>query len=95
MFISQKHYGVLIEHAPILRAREIYLVICKKIPCVRSKYETKWLPSTPVYLSIYLSIYGSTALCWASSIFQFLNRIHSRKDSLDEGSDRRKASTYT
>jgi hypothetical protein len=28
-------------------------------------------------------------------LFQFLDRIHSREDSLDEGSARRKASTYT
>jgi hypothetical protein len=28
-------------------------------------------------------------------LFQFLNPIHSRQDSLDEGSVRRKATTYT
>jgi hypothetical protein len=42
-----------------------------------------------------VSIYGSTALCWALVAFQFFNPIHSRKDSLDGGSARRKAATYT
>jgi hypothetical protein len=40
-----------------------------------------------------VTIYGSTPLCWALVVFQFLNPIHSRQDSLDRGSARRKAST--
>jgi hypothetical protein len=42
-----------------------------------------------------MSIYGSTALYWALAAFQFLNPIQSRYDSLDGGSARPKASTYT
>jgi hypothetical protein len=41
-----------------------------------------------------LSLYGSTAL-WTLAIFQFLNPIHSRYDSLDRGSALLKAATYT
>jgi hypothetical protein len=36
---------------------------------------------------------GSTALCWALAVFQFLNLIYRRQDSLNGGSARRKAST--
>jgi hypothetical protein len=40
---------------------------------------------------------GSTAICWAlvAFLFLFLDPISSRQDSLDGGSARRKASTYT
>jgi hypothetical protein len=53
------------------------------------------MDATVVYLSIYLSIYGSTALCWASAAFRFLNPTHSQKDSVDGRSARHKACTYT
>jgi hypothetical protein len=33
--------------------------------------------------------------CWNLAAFSFLNPIHSRQDSLDGGSARRKAATYT
>jgi hypothetical protein len=45
--------------------------------------------------TISLSIYGSTALCWASDAFQFLELLHSRYDSLDGESARRKTVTCT
>jgi hypothetical protein len=35
------------------------------------------------------------SLCRTLTDFQFLNPIHSPQDSLDEGSARRKATTYT
>jgi hypothetical protein len=47
-----------------------------------------------IYLSVCLSVYGSTALCWALSAFQILNPIHSRYDSLNGGSARCKTATY-
>jgi hypothetical protein len=39
--------------------------------------------------------YGSTALFWALTAFQFLDLIHRRQDTLDGGSARWKASIYT
>jgi hypothetical protein len=42
---------------------------------------------------IYLSIYRP--FCWILALFQFLNRIHSRQNSLDGGSARRKVAIYT
>jgi hypothetical protein len=55
-------------------------------------------PYTPILfvcLSIYLSIYGSTVLLFGPwPLFQFLNSIYSRKDSLGGRSARRKAATY-
>jgi hypothetical protein len=45
---------------------------------------SRWGYSTPpphglkVHLSIYLSIYGSTALCWTLAAFQFLDLLHGR-----------------
>jgi hypothetical protein len=43
----------------------------------------------------YYYYYGSTALCWTLAAFQSLNHIHIWYDSLDGGSARRKAFTYT
>jgi hypothetical protein len=48
-----------------------------------------------MFLSIYLSIYGYTALFWNLAAFHFLNLIHSRYDSLDGGSVRCEVATYT
>jgi hypothetical protein len=45
-----------------------------------------------IYLSIYLWLYSSFAGSWP--LFQFLNPIRSKYDSLDGGSDCRKAATY-
>jgi hypothetical protein len=45
-----------------------------------------------VYLSIYLYICGSTALCWTLAPFQFFDLLHGQYDSLDGGSARRKSS---
>jgi hypothetical protein len=42
-----------------------------------------------------LFYYGSTALCCALAVSSVFNPIHSRLDSLDGESARRKASTYT
>jgi hypothetical protein len=39
-------------------------------------------------------ISGSTVLCWTLVAFSVFNPIHSRYDSLDGGSARRKAATY-
>jgi hypothetical protein len=52
----------------------------------------------PIYLPIYLSVYLSMALHffvgpWPP--FQFLDLLHSRYDSLEGGSGRRKAATCT
>jgi hypothetical protein len=43
----------------------------------------------------YESVYSSTALCWALAAFPFLVPKHGRYDSLDGGSARRNAATYT
>jgi hypothetical protein len=48
-----------------------------------------------IHPSIHPSIYGSKAISGPWSLFQFLNPIHSQQDSLDGGSARRKAATYT
>jgi hypothetical protein len=45
--------------------------------------------------SIHPSINGSTAFRWPWPLFQLLNPIHSRQNSLDGRSARRKAATYT
>jgi hypothetical protein len=52
-------------------------------------------PITPdsIYLSIYLWLYSPFVGPWP--LFQFLNPIHSRYDSLNGGSGRHKAATYT
>jgi hypothetical protein len=47
------------------------------------------------HLSIYLSIYGPIALCWALAALHFLNPIRSWQDSLHGGSACRKAATCT
>jgi hypothetical protein len=47
------------------------------------------------HISIYLPIYGSTAICWVLAAFQFFELLHSRQDSLEGWSARRKAATYT
>jgi hypothetical protein len=50
-----------------------------------------------IYLSIYISIYLSLNSPFVGPwpIYQYHNRIHSRQDSSDGGSARRKAVTYT
>jgi hypothetical protein len=51
---------------------------------------------TMIIIEALVSIYGYTAVCWTlAAFFQFLDPIHSRYDSLDGGSARRKAATYT
>jgi hypothetical protein len=46
-------------------------------------------------LYYYYYYYGSTVLCWTLTAFSVFDPIHSRYDSLDGGSARRKAATYT
>jgi hypothetical protein len=48
-----------------------------------------------VSLSVCISVYGSTALCWMLAAFQILNPVHSRYYSLEGRSARRQAATYT
>jgi hypothetical protein len=92
------HTEVLLFFVSIL----MYLFICIYFifPFFFLSFFHTWYPISPrcvlallhSYLSV--SVYGSTALCWALAAFQFLDPIHSRQDSLDGGSARRKASNY-
>jgi hypothetical protein len=97
MCISQKHCGTLLQHAPILRTREIYFIICKKVFVLEVNIkQNNYIQVQSVCLSVYLSIY-----LWLYSLllglghFSVFNPIHSRQNSLDGGSARRKGATYT
>jgi hypothetical protein len=46
-------------------------------------------------VSVCLSVFGSVALCWTLAAFSVFLSIHSRYNSLDGGSARRKAATNT
>jgi hypothetical protein len=66
--------------------------------CVPPKYQLTFNGTTWRYIpeDITLTYYGSTALCWALyAIFSSFLILYRRQDSLDGGSARRKASTYT
>jgi hypothetical protein len=61
-------------------------------------YLSTYLPTyLPTYLSylIYVSIYGSTALCFALADFLVFYVLHSWQDSLDGESARREGVTCT
>jgi formate hydrogenlyase subunit 4 len=59
-------------------------------------YLSVYLPThLSLSLSIYIYIYGSTALVDLGRFFSSLIIFHRLWDSLDEGSARRKAATYT
>jgi hypothetical protein len=51
--------------------------------------------SRGLLLLLLLLLWLCSALVGPGSLFQFLDPIHSRQDSLDGRSDRRKSSTYT
>jgi hypothetical protein len=75
-----------ILHIKKLRKRQNYIPL-RKIPTrLISLQLLKW--SSLFFFSVALEPFEPWPL------FQFLNPIHNRQDSLDEGSARRKAATY-
>jgi hypothetical protein len=76
---------------PKLRIIQVVYLLCESIK-VHNICSMSIICVVPHSIII---IDGFTAVCWASSVFQFLSPIQSRYDSLDGGSVQHSVSTYT
>jgi hypothetical protein len=65
--VEGRAFAVLGKALRFLR-EHVDLIFCNAV---------RYFPSTPSQI-IYLSTYGSTALCWTLAALQFLDLLHSR-----------------